>query len=244
MQDSGGIEQVDPSEDTVFVRYRDADLPVRVCDVHWAKKHDWYDIGNANYRSALYAALRLVGLHVQTVKLDVKRLNLASRTLGLTPNQVRGAYGLAKGIFNRQGRFIAAEWHRKAIEKVEVVAPDCQLFDESNWPAVRRRAIEASRDLPLQVDIDVELRWISSRLIGCPDFTSAPSAVAVTVWCVLNDPVPSKAKIDYIKTYLSKRMATGEKKRKEPVFDEDVKSGITGDDEADAELMSRLFDDV
>ena len=224
------------------------ELSVRICDVHWAKIYDWYDVESRRFRSAFYAALRPLGLTVETVKADIKLLNKASHHLGLTPRQVRGAYGLAKGIFNRQGKFISINSHSQAIivdatVDATKVNTDCRLFDETNWLQVVESALSAKDGLPPQVQLDEEFRWIRSNAYGWPDFKRAPSAGAVNDWLILNDPEPNKALIDFVRLAWTKRMSPGDTKQKKAVFEEDVHDSV--DDVsagvADKDLADRLF---
>jgi hypothetical protein len=242
-----GIPSVPPESDELFVRHNDVELAARVCDVYWAKKYDWYDLHSKRSNSTFYAALRLEGLNIQTVKADIRLLNKASVALGLTLRQVRGAYGLAKGVFNRSGRFISADNHSKAIIVDEEAIPsDGRLFDESNWLQVVESALKAKLGLPPQVQLDEEFRWIRANAYGWPDFAKAPSAGAVNDWLILNDPTPNRALIDFVKLAWSKRMAPGDaKSNKKAVFEEDVREVVSEDavsaGKRDKELSDRLF---
>jgi len=238
---------VDPADDTLFVRHNDVELPVRVCDVYWAKRFDWYNVTSKHFRSTFFAALRLEGLNVQTVRADIRLLNAASVHLGLSSSQVRGAYGLAKGIFGHSGRFISADNHRRALvvdSAAEVVS--CRLFDESNWLQVVESALQAKQDLPDQVQLDQEFCWIRANAVGWPDFSNAPSAGAVNDWLILNDPQPNRGLIEFVKLAWTKRMSPGDVKRnKKAVFKEDVREMESESDAAisarDLELAGRLF---
>ncbi len=244
MSDSS-IVVVSPEDDELFVRHNDVELSVRVCDVHWAKKFEWYDVTNKRFRSAFYAALRLLGLNVQTVKADIRLLNKASCLLGLTPGQVRGAYGLAKGIFGRHGKFLSSDSHSKADVDDSVKSLVCRLFDESNWLSVVESAMSAKAVLPEQVQLDEEFRWLRANLVGWPDFTKAPSGGAVNDWLILNDPEPNKALIDFVKLAWTKRMSPGDVKRKKVVFEEDVRESEEEVDVAagvrDKDMADQLF---
>lgn len=59
---------------------------------------------------------------------------------------------------------------------------------KDHWPSIQRDAVKKCRALPEEASLADEWRWILSRMREWPDFTAAPSQIAVKVWLALNDP--------------------------------------------------------
>lgn len=219
-------------------------LPITHGSWKGARRHRWYEPLDRAFNMVFYAALKAVGVEMYKVgNHDMAVLARYRRALALSPTQLRGAYGLEKGVFGHNGRFLDADWDRQLL-KARKETPDKRRHpgpfgdDPNVWDQIEADAVAVSQHKRDQVNIDVEFRWIRSHLAEWPDFRNAPSRGAIKDWLEINRPGNIALKRDFLKLAWARRLVPGDRKPKaQPVFEEDMV-----EDEALAEYDDGLED--
>lgn len=229
-------QQSDVIEDgdyTHFVRMSNgAELPITYGSWRGACLHQWYEPDRV-FNRIFYAALKAVGVENAVGNHDLSVLARYRQALALSPAQVRGAYGLEKGVFDNTGRFRAgvesdSDWDREILE-ARKKSGDKQCLpgplgdDPDDWRRIEADASAACLHKPDMADIDTEFRWIRSHLAEWPDFKGAPSRGAIKDWCEINRPGNEALKRDFLKLAWTRRLTPGDRRPTKPsVFEEDA----------------------
>src|SRR3990172_7257302 len=84
-----------------------ASLPVSMASIEVARKYPWYRLG-PQFRRIYYRVLERAGIDRDTTSKAIHLLSQHRKCRGveLTAAQVRGAWGLEKGIFGNHGVFV------------------------------------------------------------------------------------------------------------------------------------------
>jgi hypothetical protein len=224
-------------------------LPITYRSLLGARQHEWYRPIDAVFNAVFYAALRSVGVMDKEVHVAIALLLHHQDALGLSPSQVRGAYGLEKHVFGCDGRFLrdrsTSDWDRELLESRKKRGDGRRHVgpfgdDPDVWGHIERDASIACRHKPDQANIDVEFRWIRSTLGEWPDFRKAPSRGAVKDWLEINRPGNEVLKRDFLKLAWQRRLTPGDRKARSSVFEEDAveEGSLTQYDEGLEERLS------
>lgn len=208
-------------------------LPITWDSLLEGRQHVWYTPIDGVFNVVFYSALRSRGVMKEEVQPAIALLTRHRRALGLTAAQLRGVYGLEKGVFGRHGRFLSesaseSNWERELLEsrqqrgdgKRQVGPFGC---DPDVWDHIEADASLACRHKLDQVNIDVEFRWIRSNLGEWPNFSKAPSRGAIRDWLEINRVGGEALKRDFLKLAWTRRLAPGDRQvKKTAVFEEDA----------------------
>lgn len=208
-------------------------LPITYGSWKGARQHRWYEPPDQIFNAVFYAALKEVGVRRLEGNRDLAVLARHHLALGLSPAQVRGAYGLEKGVFGHNGRFLPSvasdsDWDRELLE-ARKKGGDRRRYpgplgdDPEVWKRIEADASIVCRHKRDQANIDTEFRWIRSHLAEWPDFRKAPSRGAIKDWLEINRPGNEALKRDFLKLAWTRRLVPGDRKPKaKPVFEEDA----------------------
>lgn len=230
-----------------LVRMSDGtELPITYGSLSEALRHKWYSPIDSTFNAIFYAALKSVGVLLVEARADIGLLSHHRRALGLSASQLRGAYGLEKGVFTSAARFLDSRWERDLLEaRIKQgnggrhrgpFAGNLEV-----WNQIERDGSLACRGKLDQVNIDVEFRWIRANLAEWPDFGKAPSSGAIKDWLEINRPGNESLKRDFLKLAWTRRLAPGDRRSasRKSVFKEDaVEDKFLSD--YDRELEERL----
>jgi len=232
-------------------------MPISRDSLDVALRFVWYAVSR-EFNRLFYDALKARGFDSTRVHAEICLLSKHRHSLGLSERQVRGAIGVEHGIFGRHGRWLRAGLPGDdPTSSVEAGLLDCgsghpetvaskriklRVLSATEFPLILEDAVESCTGKPDQVDFQTEMKWILSRVREWPDFTTAPSQIAIKTWLLLNDPAGVDPLMrDLLKMTWSKRMAPGDAKGgSSAVFAADRVSGLDGMDD-DASLEKRLF---
>lgn len=222
-------EVVDGADADLVRMTNGATLPITYASWKGARQHEWYKPLDRAFNMVFYAALKAAGVEMYGVgNHDMAVLARYRRALALSKEQLRGAYGLEKGVFGHNGRFLDADWDQQLL-KARKKTPDKQRHpgpfgdDPDVWNQIEADAVEASKHKRDQVNIDTEFRWIRSHLGEWPDFSKAPSRGAVKDWLEINRPGNDTLKRDFLKLAWQRRLTPGDRGATKPAaFEEDV----------------------
>ncbi len=207
-------------------------LPITYGSLFEARQHEWYKPIDGVFNAVFYSALRAIGVAMQEANVAISLLARHKGALGLSPSQLRGAYGLEKGVFGRHGRFLRdtskSDWDQELLESRKKHGDGRRHVgpfgdDPDVWGQIERDASITCRHKPDQANIDVEFRWIRSTLGEWPDFRKAPSRGAIKDWLEINRPGNEVLKRDFLKLAWQRRLAPGDRRVKSSaVFEEDA----------------------
>jgi hypothetical protein len=228
--DKPHLVMLGPETPADFVRMSDDTLlPVTYGSLLEAQLHKWYTPVDRVFNSIFYAALRSVGVLMEDANPAIALLSRHKQALHLTAAQVRGVYGLEKGVFTSQGRFLLeSDWERdllaaraKGGSAGRHPGPFANNLDV--WDQIERDGSTACRGKSDQANIDVEFRWIRANLAEWPDFSQAPSRGAIKDWLEINRPGAEALKRDFLTLAWKRRLPPGDRtpKASSGVFEED-----------------------
>jgi hypothetical protein len=222
------------------------ELPVSAEAVAEAGKHVWYDV-NRRFNRVFYSVMRGAGVDGKVAKDHITLLAQHKQHIGLSPRQVRGAYGLQVGVFGRTGDFLVDAIDGQEVQVALMDDSDRKgwvtSFSETEFPMVEEDALRACASKPDQVDIQAEFRWVVSKMREWPDFEAAPSQSAIKMWLAVNDPKGIDPAVrDLMNMAWTKRLSPGDKGGKGKAVSAFAEDKVVEDDaEYLADLNKRLW---
>ena len=225
-------------------------LPVSKENVVLASELRFYPIRKGlqskEFSSVFYAALYRLGFEHDRIQNDVALIGKFDTELGFSKAQVRGVYGLERGIFTSSGLFTKAarSEHADLVDMWDTGTAHVTeggVFSDESWVAVHADGVLACEEKPSLGSIESEVEWIQANDMRWPDFSKAPSQCAITSWLRMNKPGNESLANDFIKLVWAKRFASVRRVgRGEPLKVDDSDSGT--DESQHEDLMSRLWD--
>ncbi len=198
------------------------DLPVSDESLRIARSHTWYPV-TKDFNKVFYACLKLVGVSSVEAGDAIADLGRFKGKPVLTAAQVRGAYGLEKGVFTEDGRFDDAILKRvradiSVLVEAGLVVPEGGagssrtmsdgVIDSALWGQMYADAISNSEHLPAQELIDDEFGWVYANLMRWPKFETAPSKGAVNSWLIMHQPGNGSMLNDFVKMQWTRRLSS------------------------------------
>jgi len=220
-----------------------AELPIKEESVRRAKDCQWPSL-TKRFNRVYYRGLASMGVAAGDTHKALQLLGGHRRCLKLSPSQVRGAWGIEKGVFERGGGFRQVVMDGMEVDVVlmndlEGSGLSNRAFHADEWNEVEAEALEFCSGMVDQIDIETEFRWIRANLGEWPDFGKAPSRGAIKDWLVINKPGNEALVRDFVNLAWSKRLAA-DRKGSTSVFREDRQSGSPESEAHDDELERRL----
>lgn len=208
-----------------FVEVGGEVMPIRKSTLAAALRYSWFEV-NREFNGVFYRALDKAGVSWEETRSAIALMGRHAEELGLSDRQVRGAWGIEKGVFNKAGDWkyeVFGVGNRAAVKAMVMKAGGGVkqravgsteagwyggVFRASEFRFLIDDAVKLSKGKPDRVGIEEEIEWVAANLLEWPDFGTAPSRSAVKWWlAVMMDKSVAR---DFWSSWLSKRLAPGD----------------------------------